>query len=245
MFRPALAVVVALAASAAPTSTACAQAAFDLASWAMGLDPDRPASGTWVVYDGGSVIPAEHLSTLRTSLYAEDPVLPMVAVEELAAYGVPFGEAMLLELARSERWEGLDEDLQVGVVVAFREMRSGRAVPVLARVALADDGPVAREAIRALCETAAPEVDPVLRALIADGDRRKQTLVIRWLRKTGERESAREARRLRREDRRGDRAERKEDRREDRAERREDRQERREDRREDRDDRRDERRGGD
>lgn len=222
----------ALSAVLAVAPAAAADVTFDLASWAMGLDPERPASGTWVVYDGGAEIPAEHLAALRTGLYSDDPILSRVAVDEIGAYGVPFGEQMLLDLARSERWSGLDEDLQLAVVVALREMRSGRAVPVLARVALAADGPVAREAIRALCETAAPEVDPVLRALIADGDRRKQALVIRWLRKTGERESAREARRLRRDGRR-----------EDRVDRREDRVERREDRRDERRDRRDERRG--
>lgn len=221
--------------------TAAAAADFDLASWALSLDPDEPASGDWVLYDGGTPIPEEVVATLRDSLYAEDPLLPRVAVEELSAYGVPAGESLLLELARSVRWSALDEDLQTELVVALRLMRSGRALPVLARIAIEGEGPAAEAAIRALCESAAPEAEPVLRAVIADGDRRKQALVIRWLRKAGEREASREARHARRTERRDDRTERREDRREGRTERKEERKERRTERKEERQERKEDR----
>lgn len=214
---------------AAPANAA--DPSFDLAAWAMSLDPDRPATGDWVLYEGGPKLEAEVAGTLRVSLYADDPILPLVAVEELTAYGVPAGEAMLLEIARSERWEGLDEDLQVEVVTALRTMRSGRALPLLGRIALSGESEAAEAATRALCEIAAPEADPVLAAILARGDRRAQTQVVRWLRKAGERDRAKEARQLRRADRREDRTERREDRREGRQERRDDRKERREDRR--------------
>ncbi len=227
--RGAARAVLAAAALLVAAPAAAADASFDLAAWAMSLDPDRPAGGDWVLYEGGPEIPPEVAGTLRTSLYAEDALLPRVAVEELAAYGVPAGEAMLLELARSERWMGLDEDLRLEIVVALREMRSGRALPVLGRIALADDGAVSREAIRALCESAAPEADPVLGAVIARGDRKAQKAVIRWLRRTGERDRAKEARALRRADRREDRTERREDRKERREERREERRDRNDD----------------
>jgi len=215
--------------SIAPLAMA-ADGSFDLATWAMSLDPDRPATGTWVLYDGGPALDEGVAGTLRTSLYAEDPLLPLVAVGELEAYGVPAGEAMLLEIARSERWGGLDEDLQVEVVAALRTMRSGRALPVLGRIALAREHDASNEAIRALCESAAPEAEPVLAAILARGDRKEQAAVIRWLRKAGERDRAKDARQFRRADRRDDRTERREDRREDRQERRDDRKERRQDR---------------
>ncbi|MCP4868044.1 MAG: HEAT repeat domain-containing protein [Proteobacteria bacterium] len=214
--------------AAAPANAA--DAPFDLAAWAMSLDPDRPATGEWVLYEGGPALETDVAGTLRTSLYAEDPLLPLVAVGELAAYGVPAGEEMLLEIARSEQWAGLDEDLQAEVVTALRTMRSGRALPVLGRIALSGDSDAAREAIRALCESSAPEAEPVLKAILAQGDRKAQKAVIRWLRKAGERDRAKDARQFRRADRREDRSERREDRREDREDRREDRKERRDER---------------
>jgi hypothetical protein len=234
-------VAAALGVLLAAGSAAAADQPFDLAAWAMSLDHDRPATGDWMLYDGGPAIAAEVVETLRTSLYAEDALLPLVAVEELAAYGVPAGEGMLLEIARSERWTGLDVDLKIEVVSALREMRSGRALPVFGRIALNDETVVAREAIRGLCESSAPEAQPVLRAILAQGDRRAQKTVIRWLRKAGERDRVKAARQLRREDRREDRTERREDRTGRRDDRRETRQERRDDRRETREERREDR----
>ncbi len=192
---------------------ALASDSFDLATWALSLDSERPASGAEFVYEGGEPIPPDYLPTLRTSLYADDPLLPLVAVEELAVFGVPHGEALLLELARSERWSGLDEDLQAEVVRALELMRSGRALPVLARISLVEHGLPSLRAVQALCRGLAPEAEPPLRAIISGGDPRKQKVLIRCLRRAGERDSAREARRQRRDDRREDRVERKDDRR--------------------------------
>ena len=101
---------------------------------------------------------------------------------------------------------------------------------MLGRIALSGDSDAAREAIRALCESSAPEAEPVLKAILAQGDRKAQKAVIRWLRKAGERDRAKDARQFRRADRREDRSERREDRREDREDRREDRKERRDER---------------
>jgi len=215
VIRIGVALVGAVLALASPAGAA----EFDFAAWALSLDPDRPASGDHVVYEGGLEPPAESLAAVRRSLFAMDPRLAEPAVESLAEYGVPHGEAVLLELARSERWAAVDSDVQVAVLRALRVMGSGRALPVLARVALLESGRPSREAIRALCGSLAPEAVPVLRALAAGRDAKKRNLVVRFLRKTGEREAAKEARKLRRDARIEGRQERREERKERREER--------------------------
>jgi len=203
-----------------------AAADLDLAAWALSLDPDRPASGDYVVYAGGEAPPPETAAALRRSLFAVDPRLAEPAAHSLAEYGVPHGESVLLELARSERWAAVDDDVQIAVLRALRRMRSGRALSVYGRIALDDSGRPAREAIRALCESMAPEAAPVLRSLAGGRDGKKRNLVVRFLRKTGEREAAREARKLRRDARLEGRRERREEKRERRDERREERKKR-------------------
>jgi hypothetical protein len=194
---------------------------FDLAVWALSLDPDRPAGGPYVVYMDSASPPSEDLDPLRRSLFSLDPRLGGPAVEALTARGAPHGEAVLLEAARSERWGALDAPLRAEIVRALLTLRSGRALSVFARVALEESGKPAREAIRALCESMAPEAVPVLRALAGGRDAAKRNLVVRYLRKTGEREATRQARELRRDARQDRRREVREDRRERREERRE------------------------
>jgi hypothetical protein len=178
-------------------SSPAAAADLDLAAWAFTLDPDRPASGEYVIYDGGETPSTDTGSALRRSVFAMDPRLAQPAVDTLAEYGVPHGEAVLLELARSERWDAVDADVQVAVLRALRKMRSGRALTLYARVALDGSGRSARESIRALCELLAPEAVPVLRAIAGGRDAKKRNLVVRFLRQTGEREAAKEASQLR------------------------------------------------
>ena len=203
-------------------SSALADADFDVAAWAMDLDPDRPASGPHVVYTGSEAPAAETAAALRTALFTQDPRVAELAARSLVDYGVPHGESPLLDLARSERWDALDESVRSAVLSALRHMRSGRALPIYARVALRESDRAAREAIRALCESMAPEALPVLRALAGGPDGRKRNLVVRFLRKAGEREAAREALRLRKEAR----IERRQERRDEKREQREDRKRR-------------------
>ena len=193
---------------------------FDLAAWALDLDPDRPAGGDYVVYERASKPDAEKIAALRRSLFASSPRVAEPAAEDLGLEGVPHGESVLLELARSERWAAVDDSLRATVLRGLRSMRSGRALPVYARVALREEGAPAREAIRALCESLAPEAVPVLRDLAGGPDARKRNLVVRFLRKTGEREAAKEVRRLRKEAKQEQRRDKRDEKRERREQRR-------------------------
>jgi hypothetical protein len=223
----ALSLAVALFASPVP-ARAQAPPQLDLDAWLASLDAEQPASGDWALYGGGPPIDGDAAAAMHDGLWSGDPRAVSVAVDELFLYGVPAGESLLLQFARSGQFSGLDDDLRRAVLRALREMRSGRALPLFARVALREEGGAADEAIRALCESLAPEAGPVLRELVREGERHKAKQVIRWLRKAGEREAARAARGERREERREDRQERREERREEREERKEERREERE-----------------
>ena len=224
---------------------ATAQGVLD--DWIASLDPLHPAGGDVAVYDGGPTVGAEQAELFLAMLWSPDQRVAGVAVDELSTYGVPGGEAALLAVTEDPRWSTLAPDQRAMVLRGLREMRSGRALVAFARAALEEDGPVSREGIRGLCALQAPQAEPVLRLVAEQGDRQKQSWIVRSLRQTGARDAARTARTEVRMDRREERSERREDRKETRSERREDRREtrseRRDDRKERREDRKEERRG--
>ncbi len=202
-----------------------ARAQGPLDQWIAGLDPAHPAGGDVALYDGGLPLPGAQAELLLTMLWSSDQRVSAVAVDELSAWGVPGGEAALLAVTADPRWPTLDPDLRVTVLAGLLDMRSGRALVPFAHAALEEDGAVSREGIRGLCALDAPEAEPVLRLVTEQGDRRKQSWIVRSLRRSGARDAARTART------------------EIRFERKETRSDRREDRKEKRQDRRDERRG--
>ena len=182
------------------------------------------------------------LEQLEHMLWSTDQRVASVAVDELSAHGVPGGETALLAATTDARWAQLDPDLQAQVLRGLREMGSSRAVGAFARAALEEDGPVSREGIRGLIALQTPEGDAILKQVSEQGDRRKQSWIVRSLRQAGARDAARTARTEVRTERREDRSERREDRRESRSERKEDRKETRSERKEERRERKEERR---
>lgn len=216
-----------------------------LDGWIASLDPARPAGGDVALYEGGPPIQADVAELLVTGLWSPDERVAGVAVDELGAHGVPGGEAALLAATEDPRWPTLEPDRRATILRGLREMRSGRALIAFARAALEDDGAVSREGIRGLCALEAPQAAPVLRLVAEQGDRQKQSWIVRSLRRSGAKDAARTARTEVRIERRETRTDRREDRKETRTERREDRRETRTERREDRKERRKERRGDD
>ncbi len=212
-----------------------------LDGWIASLDPTHPASGEVAVYDGGPPVDAEQAELLLAMLWSPDQRVAGVAVHELSNYGVPGGEAALLAVTEDPRWSTLEPDQRATVLRGLREMRSGRALVAFARAALEEDGPASREGIRGLCSLQAPQAEPVLRLVAEQGDRQKQSWIVRSLRRTGARDAARTARTEVRIDRREGRNERRDDRKETRSERRDDRKETRSERRDDRKERREDR----
>ena len=196
-----------------------------LRDWLASLDPERPASGPVARYASGEPLESEQRELLASALQSDDWRVAAVAVDELVAYGPPAGEALLLAAAADP---SIPETVRIEALRALRTMESGRALPVLGRVAISTEGPLQREAILGLCALEAPEAEPLLRMLSERGDRRIQHWIIKGLRQAGARAAARGARREAREVRRDDRRENREDRREDREDRRQDRREQRE-----------------
>jgi hypothetical protein len=212
-----------------------------LDGWIASLDPARPAGGEVAVYDGGPAVGSEQADLFLAMLWSPDQRVAGVAADELTNYGVPGGEAALLAVTEDPRWSSRSPDLRATVLRGLREMRSGRALVAFAKAALEEGGPVSREGIRGLCALQAPQTEPVLRLIAEQGDRQKQSWIVRSLRQAGARDAAKTARTEVRLDRREGRSERRDDRKETRTERREDRKETRTERRDDRKERREDR----
>jgi len=176
----------------------------------------------------------ELLAELSSMLWSEDQRVASVAVDELSAYGVPGGEAALLAATEDSRWTELDPDLRAQVLQGLRQMGSRRALKAFTRAALEDDGPVSRAGIRGLVELGGADAEAALKAVAEQGDRRKQSWIVRSLRQVGARDAAKTARTEVRTERREDRSERREGRKETRTERKEERKETRTERKEER-----------